>query len=50
MQQRQDDVDIVLPDSDDQPKGPYTKVMYCGPSNKSVDVVASKCKKVLIPI
>ena len=50
MQQQQDDLDIVLPDIDDQPKGPQNKVIYCGPSNKSVDVVASKCKKVLITI
>jgi len=39
MQQRHDDFGIVLPDSDDQPKGP-PQVIYCGPSNKSVDVVA----------
>ena len=51
MQQRQDDLDIVLPnsDDDDQSKGP-PQVIYCGPSNKSVDVVASKCKDVLITI
>jgi len=36
--------DLVLPDSDNQPKAP-PQVIYCGPSNKSVDVVASKCKK-----
>ena len=44
MQQRQDDLDIVLPDSGDQPKAP-PQVIYCGPSNKSVDVVASKYQK-----
>ena len=49
MQQRQDDLGIVLPDSDGQPKAP-PQVIYCGPSNKSVDVVASKCDKVLITI
>ena len=47
MQQRQDDLDIVVPDGDDQPKAP-PQVIYCGPSNKSVDVVASKCNIVLI--
>jgi len=50
MQQLQDDFDFVQPDSEDQPEAP-PQVIYCGPSNKSVDVVASKCKKkVLITI
>jgi len=42
---RHDDHDIVVPDSDDQPEGP-PQVIYCGPSNKSVDVVVSKCLKI----
>ena len=51
MQQPQDDLNIVLPDSDDDDDDDKSKglpqVIYCGPSNKSVDVVASKCKNVL---
>ena len=47
MQLRQDPLDIALPNSEDQlPEAP-PQVIYCGPSNKSVDVVASKCKKSL---
>lgn len=44
MQLRQDPLDIALPNSEDLPEAP-PQVIYCGPSNKSVDVVASKCKK-----
>ena len=36
-----DSFDLVLPDSTDKAKTP-PQVIYCGPSNKSVDVVASK--------
>ena len=44
MQQRNEDFGVVLPDSEDRPKAP-PQVIYCGPTNKSVDVVAaSKCK------
>lgn len=45
LQRDQDPSDIALPDSASKPKAP-PQVIYCGPSNKSVDVVASKYAKV----
>ncbi|KAL9956676.1 hypothetical protein ACROYT_G038193 [Oculina patagonica] len=39
LQRDQDPSDIALPDSASKPKAP-PQVIYCGPSNKSVDVVA----------
>ena len=41
LQKDEEPVDVVLPDNADKPKAP-PRVIYCGPSNKSVDVVASK--------